>query len=250
MKKILVAILLVLAPCVVMASGSKFKLEDANIDLSDKASLQRGAKYFVNYCMGCHSLSYQRYNIMGRDLDLTKEELQNNLIFTRSAEGESTKVGALMETAMTPAYAEKVFGIVPMNLSVVARSRSPDWLYTYLKSFYVNDAGKVDNPLLPGVSMPHVLWELQGWQKAITHTQKDAEGNEHITISSLEMVTPGQLSATEYDAVVRDLTNFLTYTADPRRAERHATGIWVLLFLVVFTAMAYALKKEYWRDIS
>jgi ubiquinol-cytochrome c reductase cytochrome c1 subunit len=228
-------------------------LDHANIDLGNKASLQRGAKYFVNYCLSCHSAAYQRYNRMGADLGLTEQQVLDNLIFTTDEEGGPTKVGALMDVAMNEGYAKEVFGVVPPNLALTARSRGVDWLYTYLRTFYLDETRPlgVNNLVFPGVGMPHVLWELQGWQKPVYEAHKNSAGEEEEVITGLEIKedAQGSMNAEEYDSMVRDLVNFLAYLAEPGKSQRQQIGVWVILFLLVFLVVAFLLKKEYWKDI-
>jgi ubiquinol-cytochrome c reductase cytochrome c1 subunit len=239
MKKLIFAFLLAVVPALSMASGDVVHMDDANIDVTDTASLQRGAKYFVNYCMGCHSAKYQRYNRTGRDLGLTVDEVKDNLMFT------TVNIGDTMTVAMDPQDAKKWFGVIPPDLSVTARSRGVDWIYTYLRSFYVDESRPfgVNNLVFPDVGMPHVLWGLQGVQKLVT---KEVDG-EHV--SELEIAEPGSMSVEEFDGAMRDLTAFLSYVGEPIQAKRRAMGKWVLLFIGVFFILAYLLKKEYWKDI-
>jgi ubiquinol-cytochrome c reductase cytochrome c1 subunit len=245
MKKLIVVLLLAAAPMLGLASGEGPHLDAANIDLGDQASLQRGAKYFVNYCLSCHSAKYQRYNRMAKDLGLTEDEVINNLMFT------TDKIGDTMNISMTTAQGKAWFGNPPPDLSVLIRARGVDYIYTYLRSFYLDEKRPfgVNNTVFPDVAMPHVLWELQGTQKAVYKTETDAKGVEHEVFEGFEPVTPGTLSAEEYDQVARDLTAFLSYVGEPIQMERKAMGKWVLLFIAVFFVLAYLLKKEYWKDI-
>ncbi len=233
------------------AAGNGYPLDKAQINLSDKASLQRGAKYYVNYCLGCHALGYLRYNRMGRDLGLTDRQVEENLIFTYDDEGSPTKVGALMSIAMDKLYADEAFGVVPPDLTLIARSRGVDWLYTYMRTFYVDESKTwgVNNAVFPDVGMPHVLWELQGLQKAVTEETIDENGKAHRTIFDFELVRPGSLNEKEYDQVVLDLTTFLAYAAEPVQMQRKKIGAWVIAFLLLLSFVTYILKKEYWRDI-
>jgi len=244
MRKLITALLLAL-PVAVMASGTGPHLEKANVDLHDKASLRHGAQLFVNYCLSCHSAAYQRYNRMGQDLGLTDSQVKDNLMLA------SDKIGSTMTIAMPNADAKRWFGNPPPDLSVISRARGNDYIYTYLKTFYIDPKRPfgVNNMVFPDVGMPHVLWELQGMQKAVTKTEVDAEGNEKTVISGFEIVTPGKLSEEEYDKAARDLTTFLAYVAEPVKLKRQSVGIWVLLFLAVLFVFAYALKKEYWKDV-
>jgi len=245
MKKLIVAFALAVMPVLALASEGGVHLDKAPVDLSDKASLQHGAKLFVNYCLSCHSANFMRYNRMGKDLGLTDAEVKDNLMFA------SEKVGDTMSIAMNPDDAKRWFGNPPPDLSVIARARGADYLYTYLRTFYQDDKRPfgVNNEVFKDVGMPHVLAELQGVQKAVYHTEKDAEGNEHTTISGFEMVKPGSMTPAEYDKAVGDLVNFLVYMGEPAQLQRKAMGIKVLAFLLVFFVLAYLLKKEYWKDI-
>jgi len=239
MKKLILAFLLAVVPVLSMASGGGLHLDDADIDVTDTASLQRGAKFFMNYCTGCHSLKFQRYNRMARDLGLSEDEVKSNLMFT------TDNIGETMTIAMDPQDAEKWFGVTPPDLSVTARYRGVDWIYTYLRSFYADEKRPfgVNNTVFPDVGMPNVLWQLQGTQKAV---HKEVDG---AKVTELELEKPGSLSAEEFDGVVRDLTAFLSYVGEPIQAKRRAMGKWVLLFIGIFFVLAYLLKKEYWKDI-
>lgn len=250
MKK-LVLILLLALPLSLMAAGSSYPLDSANVNLNDRASLQRGAKYFVNYCLGCHSMNYQRYNRMGADLGLTDQEVIDNLIFTTDKKGEQTKVGELMTIAMDADYAEQTFGVVPPDLNLTSRSRGADWIYTYLKTFYRDDSRPlgVNNAAYPAVGMPHVLESLQGIQKAIYEETTDSYGNAEKTIVGFEIIEEGQMSIEEYDQLALDITNFMVYSGEPAKLIRTKMGWMVLLALALFGCLAYALKKEYWRDV-
>jgi ubiquinol-cytochrome c reductase cytochrome c1 subunit len=234
------------APLSAFASADGPALQEANIDLKDKASLQRGAKYFANYCMGCHSLQYMRYNRMAADLDIPEDELTQNLIF-----GDA-KPGDLMTVAMTPDDGLKWFGKVVPDLTLVTRWRSPDWVYTYLKSYYVDDSRPygVNNLIFDKVGMPHALINLQGIQAPVyaeSHAAEGGGGAPHVV--GVELVEPGELTVEEYDTMVRDLTNYLTYVGEPYKLERRSLGLYVLLFLGLLFILTYYLKKEYWKDI-
>jgi ubiquinol-cytochrome c reductase cytochrome c1 subunit len=246
MRSLIIASILLLAPALAPAAGGHgVHLEDANIDLADQASLQRGAKYFVNYCMGCHSLKYMRYNRMAADIGLDEVALRQNLIL------DGSKPGDLMTNSMRPEDGEKWFGTAVPDLTLVTRWRGPDWVYTYLKSFYKDESRPygVNNLVFPEVGMPHVLSPLQGLQNAV-YEEKEGEGGETVKhIVGLEPATAGSMGPEEYDAMVRDLTNFLAYAGEPMKLERKQLGIYVLLFFGLFFILAYALKKEYWKDI-
>ena len=252
MKKMIRIAMLALLPFAgAWGAGGNVHLEHANIDPTDQASLQRGAKYFVNYCLSCHSAGYARYNRVGQDLGLTDDQVSDNLIFTTDESGERTKVGSLMFVNMTDEYGAQAFGARPPNLTLVARSRGVDWLYTYLKTFYLDDSRPlgVNNLTFPNVGMPHVLWELQGWQKPVYSSRSNEAGEQEQVIESLELAVPGPLSPEEYDAVVTDLVNFLHYLGEPAKQTRLAMGKWVIGFLVILLILAILLKKEYWRDV-
>ena len=225
------------------AADTGYPLEAVEVSIHNRAALQRGAKYFVNYCLSCHSSRYARYRWVGQDLGLPEDVVKDNLILTDG------KIGDLMTVAMPHDKAIEWFGAPPPDLTLVARARGTDWLYTYLKSFYL-DPGRpmgVNNAVFQHVAMPHVLWELQGWQKPV---YKDTPGadDKHL-IERLEVVEPGLLSAAEYDRVVRDLVTFMVYLAEPAALERERFGIWVVLFLLALLAVVYFLKREYWKDV-
>lgn len=245
MKKQLLVMLLLVLPTLALASGGSVRLDKVNIDPTNKASLQRGARTFVNYCMGCHSAKYQRYNRMARDLDMTNQDVIDNLMFS----GE--KVGAHMDTAMSSAAGKAYFGAPPPDLTLVSRVRGNDWLYTYLRTFYQDSSRPfgVNNEVFDKVGMPNVLWELQGVQKAVYKTETNDDGHEHKMLEGVELAKAGTQTPAEFDRTIRDLVNFLDYIAEPIRQERQALGIKVLLFLALFLVLAYLLKKEFWKDI-
>ena len=245
MKKIIIAFILAVLPGLGFTAGGKLHLDSANIDLTDNASLQRGAQLFVNYCLNCHSASFMRYNRMGADLGISDELVKENLLFT------AEKVGEPMGVAMTVEHGKKWFGTTPPDLSLIARAKGSgtkgaDWLYTYFRSFYVDETRPfgVNNTVFKDVGMPHVLWELQGDQRLVNPDYVDAGVSPQF-----ELVSPGSMSPDEYDQAARDLTNFLVYMGEPAQLKRKSMGIWVLLFLVVLFFVSYAMKKEYWKDI-
>ncbi len=223
------------------AGGGDIKV--VNINLKDKAALQRGASIFVNNCLGCHAAAYMRYNRLAEDLDLTESQVRDNLIF-----GDA-KIGEVMSTTMSSAEAAEWFGAPAPDLSVVGRSRGSNWLYAYLTSFYQDEFGNWNNTVFPDVSMPHVLWNLQGIQTAVFDEVVADNGSKHKVFKNFELNTPGSQSAAEYDRSVRDLVAYLSYMGEPAKLKREAIGIWVLLFLALFTFVAYLLKVEYWRDV-
>jgi ubiquinol-cytochrome c reductase cytochrome c1 subunit len=246
MKKILIALVFLALPGLSLAAGGEgYPLEKAPIDLHNKASLQKGAKLYVNYCMGCHSMEHQRYNRMARDIGLTDDQVRENLIFT------GAKVGDAMKNAMPKADAKRWFGVAPPDLTVISRSRGVDYLYTYLQTFYQDPTRPfgVNNAAFPNAGMPHVLWELQGMQKAVFETHKDATGNEVKILKSFEQTQPGSMSPPEFKEAMADLVNFLAYVGEPIQIERQKLGIWVLLFLGLLFVVFYLLKKEYWKDV-
>lgn len=218
-------------------------LDKAPINPDNQASLQRGAKVFVNYCLNCHGAAAMRYNRL-KDIGLTEEQIKSNLLFA----GE--KVGETMQVSVKPLEAKAWFGTTPPDLSVIARSRTPDWLYTYLRGFYRDESRPTgwNNVAFPNVGMPHVLWQLQGDQQLKVEEGKDADGNKTET-RHLVLVKPGTLSPAEYDAMVADLVNYLAYMSEPAKAKRLHLGVAVLAFLAFFFLLALALKKEFWKDI-
>lgn len=258
MKKTLVALVFLVLPSLTLAAAGGFALHPAPIDLRDQASLQRGAKLFVNYCMGCHSLEHQRYNRLARDIGLTEEQVQQNLIFTgsvvqtpQSVTWTPTKIGETMRNAMPKRAAKQWFGVTPPDLSLIARARGVNYLYTYMLTFYEDPTRPfgVNNAVFPNAGMPHVLWDLQGMQKPVYTTHQNAEGQEVKTLTGFELSRPGSMSASEYRAAMGDLVNFLSYVGEPIQLKRQQVGIWVLLFLLIAFGAFYALKKEYWKDV-
>lgn len=227
----------------VQAAETGVHLQQSGVDLNDQASLQRGAKYYMSYCSGCHSLKYQRYSRIGEDLGLTEDEVKQNLIFK-----QGTQVGGNVLTAMDPDMGKKLFGKAPPDLSVISRVRGNDWIYTYLKSFYLDDSRPLgwNNTVFPNASMPNPLWELQGLQHA-EYGKPDTTGERPV--SGLTVTQEGRMKPAEFDQVVRDISAFLAYTGEPAGLKRQNLGVWVLLFLAFFTLMAWLLKKEYWKDV-
>jgi ubiquinol-cytochrome c reductase cytochrome c1 subunit len=227
------------------AAGGGANLLPANNDVANQASLQRGARNFVNYCMGCHSAEYVRYNRVGTDLGLSDQQVIDNLMFT------GVRPSDTMQIAMRSDDAARWFGVSPPDLSLIARSKGVDYVYTFLKSFYVDSSRPtgVNNTVLPGASMPHVLAELQGLQSAVYEGHADAEGNMQKQFKNFELVSKGSMTPEEYDGFVRDTVNFLEYIAEPVQMKRRSLGIGVIAFLLVFFGFAYALKKEYWKDV-
>lgn len=216
-------------------------LEAAHNDVSDVESLQRGAMYVVNYCLGCHSAEYVRYNRIGADLGLTEDQLVENLMFTGERPFDT------MDNAMLEADAVRWFGVAPPDLSLIARSRGTDYIYSFLRGFYADEstASGANNLVLANTAMPHVLWELQGVRHLVHEEgEEGAEGEIHF-----EVDRPGTLSEAEFDVVVRDIVNFLDYIGEPMQLERQALGIKVIAFLLIFLVISYMLKREIWKDV-
>ncbi len=248
MKNIITKFLLALAiaPLLALASGEEdVHLDRAPVNLHDKVSLQRGAKYFVNYCLNCHSASFMRYSRL-QDLDLTEQQIKDNLMFT------AEKIGDTMTTALDPNDSKDWYGSPPADLSVIARSRSADWLYTYLRTFYRDDKAPSgwNNEVFPNVAMPHVLYQLQGVQ--IRQKVGDRKGHEGQTEPVMKLVLdkPGTLSPRDYDIMVGDLVNYLAFMGEPARAQRTQIGIVAMFFLVIFFLLALWLKREFWKDVK
>lgn len=242
------AVLLLASPGA-FAAG-EVALDLANNDVSNIASLQRGARHFVNYCMGCHSAQYVRYNRLAQDLQISEDQLMANLMFAADKPQET------MTIAMPPADAERWFGVAPPDLSLIARSRGPDYIYTFLRSFYVEEGRPtgVNNRVLENTAMPHVLWELQGAQRAVfqevSETEDDGTEVTRTVFKEFELTEPGRLSPDEYDRFVRDIVNFLDYIGEPMQLQRTRLGAWVIAFLLVFGLLSYLLKEEIWKDIK
>lgn len=246
MRTKLLCLLAALAPAAAFAAGGEAHLDRAHVDVSNQASLQRGAANFVNYCLGCHSAQYVRYNRMAADIGITEQQLIDNLMFTGVRPHDTMRIG------MNPDDARRWFGVVPPDLSLVGRSRGADYLYTFLRSFYADPSRSTgtDNLVLPGTAMPHVLWELQGVQEAVWEGQVDAAGNARKHFKEFTLATPGKLTPQEYDTFVRDTVSFLEYIAEPAQLRRQSLGFPVIVFLIFFTLLAWLLKKEFWKDVK
>lgn len=217
-------------------------LQPSGTDLDDRASLQRGAALFMNNCSGCHSLMYVRYARMAEDLGLTEDQVMQNLNFTGG------KFGDHVISAMTPEMGVAAFGKAPPDLSLIARVRGPDWIYTYLKSFYLDESRPVgwNNTLFPNVSMPNPLWQLQGLQQP-KYGPKDAAGD--APVEGFTLSQPGSQTPQQFDQTARDIAAFLEYAGEPAALKRQGIGVWVVLFLAFFAFLAMLLKSEYWRDV-
>ena len=220
--------------------------EHANNDVGNVASLQRGARNFINYCAGCHSAQYVRYNRLGQDLQISERQLIDNLMFAAQKPTETITV------AMEPDDAKRWFGVTPPDLSLIARNRGTDYLYSFLRGFYLDPSRPtgVNNIMLPNAAMPHVLWQLQGVQEAEFAQESVHGGAAQKVFTGFRRVTPGKLTLEEYDRFVRDIVNFLAYIGEPMQLERQRLGLWVLAFLLVFGVLAYLLKQEIWKDVK
>ena len=228
------------------ANEGGFPLDKAPDRVSQNASLQNGAKIFVNYCLNCHSATSMRYNRL-RDLGLTDQQIKDNLILN------DAKVGDLMTISMSAKDAKNWFGKVPPDLSVEARARGADWLYTYFRTFYKDDDRPTgwNNLLYPNVGMPHVLWQLQGERAAKFEERKDPhdESKMEKVFVGFEQLTPGTMKPQEYDDNMADLVAFMSWMAEPVQLERKRLGVVVLIFLAIFTLLAWRLNKAYWKDV-
>ncbi|TNC99677.1 MAG: ubiquinol-cytochrome c reductase cytochrome c1 subunit [Gallionellaceae bacterium] len=238
-KKIGMLVLLCAVPAMAIASGAGVHLDTAPVNLKDQASLQRGAKLFTSRCLACHAASYMRYNRL-TDIGMSEEQIKKELELP-----EDVKIGSTMQAAMDSNSAKLAYGVAPPDLSVIARSRSPDWLYTYMRSFYVDTTRTSgwNNTAFPSVGMPFVLADLQG-EQAI-----EVEQHEGHDVKKLILKTPGSMQPAEYDAAVGDLTNYLVFMSEPSKLVRQQIGWIVLAFLSVLLVLVYALKKEIWKDI-
>lgn len=247
MRKFLLSLLLLgLLPGFALAAEAEVPLAHSNASIENTASLQRGAKYFVNYCMGCHSLKYARYKRTAIDLDIPKAAAERHLIF-----GKDVGFADMMTNAMSDDQAANWFGKAPPDLTVIARERGPDWIYSYLKDFYLDPSRPtgVNNLVLPNSAMPDVLWQLQGLQRARFKTVKGPDGETSEAFQGFEQVTPGALTPEQYDRVVRDITNFLVYVGEPAKLQRYDLGWAAIIFILVLIGLTYALKRETWRDL-
>lgn len=236
-------------PLTIFASETNYPLQTVQNNLRDKASLQRGAQLYMNYCVGCHSLQFTRYSQLGEYLKIQDEEgnvleklIQKSLNFV------TEKTTDNIVTSMPKQNAQQWFGVAPPDLSLVSRSRGKNWVYNYLKAFYVDESRPwgVNNAVFPDVGMPHVLLPLQGKQQAKFQKVHDQE---KPIIQSLVLSEPGELDKKGYDKAITDLVNFLEYIGEPVKEKRTRIGVFVLLFLIVLTVFLYALKREYWKEV-
>jgi ubiquinol-cytochrome c reductase cytochrome c1 subunit len=239
-KSLLIALVLLSFTSLAVAEESPYP--NANTGIGDKASLQRGARLFFNYCVGCHSLKYLRYSRMAADLGLTEQQVMDNLDFT------GARFGDPIVSAMPEADAEKWFGKAPPDLSLEVRAKGANWVSAYLHSFYLDPARPVgwNNTVFPNASMPFPMSELQGVQTAVLAPAKPGE---EPTVEKLEIKQPGSMDSVQYAQAVRDLVSFLQYASEPAAMRRTAMGAWVLIYLALFTFIAFLLKKEYWKDV-
>ena len=272
MNRIFAAIALCLVPLVCLGAGDEVPPLKAHADISDQTSLQSGARVFVNFCMGCHSMKFMRYSRLAQDLGLDPKVVADNLMFNTST------IGDPMTIAMRADDASGWFGVAPPDLSVIARARGVNWLYTYLLTFYADSNPArpfgVNNLMFPDVGMPHVLWPLQGVQSYVKAERPADVESEHIekiepdskglkldtaittkdgktvhVVDMLEVTIPGAMQPGEFRKTVRDLVNFLDYAGEPAKLARFELGYWVIIFLAVFALLARGLYKEYWRDV-
>ena len=262
-KVLLIALSIFLVSPLTNAAGGhgSANLDKVHIDMGDIASLQNGAKLFVNYCLSCHSAGYARYNRVAEDLDIPLKRLKENLMFT------TEKAGDLMKTSMSEKDAKSWFGVTPPDLTLVSRVRKPNWVYTYLRSFYRDESSPSgwNNSLFENVAMPHVMYELQGAPMLMSKPDEGDHAGEHgkghgeadavdetkyvAGGATFDMSHRGKLSNAEFDSEMRDLTNFLVYLAEPAQLQRKKIGVWTIAFLILFMLLAIVLKKEYWRDV-
>ena len=229
------------------AFGADWQSWHAANDVSDMASVQRGARNFVSYCLGCHSLKYERWSRLAQDLGVPPRLLQQDLL------PPGDKPAQYILTSMPAADAQDWFGKTPPDLTLMARARGQDYLYQFLRTFYVDPASQTgaNNLRLPATAMPHVLSELEGLKRAV---YRQAAGTAQGRVAQqvfdhFEQIAPGRLSAADYDSFVRDTVNFLDYVSEPTQTARRALGVWVVLFLLVFTWLAWLVKREYWKDV-
>jgi ubiquinol-cytochrome c reductase cytochrome c1 subunit len=267
MKRLLLISFIALAspllssPVALAAGGGGYVLDEVHMNMSDKASLQNGAMLFVNYCLSCHSAAYSRYNRVAEDLEIPLDLLKENLMFT------SEKTGDLMVATMPEEDARNWFGVAPPDLSLVSRVRKPNWVYTYLRAFYLDESSPSgwNNSLFSNVAMPHAMYELQGVQKLVGKVEDHGAGAAHAATPTegvelgenqkivgdaiFELVHPGKMTPEEFDVAMTDLTAFLAYLAEPVQLKRKKIGVYTLTFLILLMLLCYVLKKEFWRDV-
>ncbi len=253
MKKLLLSLILSLGFVTgAQAASEGIQWDRAPNHINDMASMQNGAKLFVNYCLNCHSAAYMRYNRL-QDIGLTEKQIKENLLFT------TDKVGETMKAAIDPKQAKDWFGANPPDLTVIARSRADgskgsgaDYLYTYLRSYYRDDTKATgwNNLAMPNVAMPHALWELQGERKPVFN-EVDQKGHKtQVFAGKWEQVKPGSMTPLQYDQAVGDLVGYMQWMGEPSQASRVRVGVWVLLFLLAFAVVAWRLNASYWKDVK
>lgn len=245
----LTAVLLLAAPAGWSVGGNQ-QLMRAPVDLSDERSLQRGARTFVNYCLGCHAAAFMRYNRLGADLRISEETLKNNFMFG------ADRTGNTMTVALNRSEGEQYFGVAPPDLSVTARARGADWLYAYLMTFYRDPSRPtgVNNLAYEGTAMPHVLWQLQGWQEPVYKEIVREDGTVGKVVERLELAAaptdkPVAYQDEDYQETVRDLVNFMVYLGEPIKLKRKTIGAWTIAYLLLLLVILCLLKREYWRDV-
>ena len=250
MKKFLISLCLVLGVAMpAFAASDMIPLDKAPNKLNDLSALQNGAKIFVNYCLNCHAASYMRFNRL-KDIGLTDKQIKDNLLFT------TDKVGDTMKISMDAKQGKDWFGGNPPDLTVIARSRSgqggtgADYLYTYLRTYYRDDTKATgwNNLAFPNVGMPHVLWELQGQRRPV-YKEVMQHGHPTPVFAGWQQITPGKMTAVEYDTAVADLVNYMQWMSEPAQTTRVQIGVWVMLFLLIFMVIAWRLNASYWKDI-
>jgi ubiquinol-cytochrome c reductase cytochrome c1 subunit len=250
MMRIYLLLAVLLTTPALWAAGDDNMPHEFTYDLSDQSALQRGARTFVNYCLSCHSAAYMRYNRMGQDLGIPDSVLLENFMFG------TDKVGSTMTVALTKDSANQYFGIAPPDLSVTSRSRGAEWLYNYLMTFYLDPSkpSGVNNLIFKDVAMPHVLWELQGWQEPVYVEEIGDDGLpvkriDHLQLLAPPINKPEAYQDQAYEETVGDLVNFMVYLGEPIKLQRYSFGIWVILYMIFLLIIVYFLKKEYWKDI-
>ncbi len=233
------------------AAGGGIALDKAPVNTTDLASLQNGAKLFVNYCLNCHSAAFMRFNRL-KDIGLTDQQIKDNLLFT------TDKVGETMKAAIDPKQAKEWFGANPPDLTVIARAKAShsgtgaDYLYTYLRTYYRDETKATgwNNLAFPNVGMPHVLWELQGERQPIFEEREEHGHTTHVFTGKWKQIKPGTMTPQQYDHAVGDLVNYLQWMGEPAQNTRLRVGVWVLLFLLGFTVIAWRLNAAFWKDVK
>jgi ubiquinol-cytochrome c reductase cytochrome c1 subunit len=252
MKKLLLSLILSLGlTTAVQANTGGLAWDKAPNKINDMAALQNGAKLFVNYCLNCHSAAYMRYNRL-KDIGLTETQIKENLLFA------TDKVGETMKAAIDPKQAKDWLGANPPDLTVIARSRAgsggtgADYLYTYLRTYYRDETKATgwNNLAMPNVAMPHVLWELQGERKPLFNEVEEHGQKVQVFSGKWEQVKPGSMTPLQYDQAIGDLVGYMQWMAEPAQASRVRVGVWVLLFLLMFSVIAWRLNASYWKDVK